>query len=57
MEMPLEVSFLNMDHSDAVEARIREKAAKLEQFARYHPRILDDAAVRIRGAGSIGGES
>ena len=32
METPLEVSFLNMDHSEAVEARIREKAAKLEQF-------------------------
>ncbi len=32
METPLEVSFLNMDHSDAVETRIREKAAKLEQF-------------------------
>lgn len=32
METPLEISFLNMDHSDAVEARIREKAEKLEQF-------------------------
>jgi ribosomal subunit interface protein len=32
MEKPLEVSFHNMDHSDAVEARVREKADKLERF-------------------------
>ena len=31
MQTPLEVSFHNMDHSDAVEARVREKAAKLQQ--------------------------
>ena len=32
METPLEVSFRNMDRSDAVEARVREKTEKLEQF-------------------------
>ena len=32
MESPAEISFRNMDRSDAVEARIREKVAKLEQF-------------------------
>ena len=32
MESPLEISFRNMDSSPAVEARIREKVAKLEQF-------------------------
>lgn len=32
MEIPLEVNFRNMDPSPAVEARIREKAAKLERF-------------------------
>ncbi len=32
MQVPLQVSFRHMDHSDAVEADIREKAAKLEQF-------------------------
>ena len=31
IEAPLEVTFRNLDHSDAVEARVREKVAKLEQ--------------------------
>ncbi|WP_193367633.1 HPF/RaiA family ribosome-associated protein [Pelagibius marinus] len=31
MQTPLEITFRNMDHSDAVEARIREKVGKLEQ--------------------------
>ncbi len=33
MQIPLEVAFKNMEKSDAVEARIREKAQKLERFA------------------------
>ncbi len=33
MQIPLEVTFKNMERSDAVEARIREKAVKLERFA------------------------
>jgi ribosomal subunit interface protein len=34
MQIPLEIAFKNMDRSDAVEARIREKAEKkLERFA------------------------
>ncbi len=32
MQLPLQVTFRNMDPSDAVEARVREKAAKLERF-------------------------
>ena len=32
MQMPLKISFDGMDSSPAVEARIREKAAKLERF-------------------------
>ncbi|MFZ0693047.1 MAG: HPF/RaiA family ribosome-associated protein [Alphaproteobacteria bacterium] len=32
MQLPLQISFRNMDASDAVEAKIREKAAKLERF-------------------------
>ena len=32
MDFPLDISFRNMDPSEAVEARIREKAAKLERF-------------------------
>ncbi len=32
MDTPLQVSFRNMDRSEAVEARVREKATKLEQY-------------------------
>jgi ribosomal subunit interface protein len=37
MDFPLDISFRNMDPSPAVEARIREKAEKLERF---HDRII-----------------
>ncbi len=37
MQLPLEISFRNMDASDAVEARVRELAEKLE---RYHDQIM-----------------
>jgi ribosomal subunit interface protein len=37
MQIPLQVSFRNMDPSPAVERRIRSKAAKLERF---HGRIV-----------------
>jgi cold shock CspA family protein len=33
MQLPLEVRFHNLDRSDAVEAAVREAAAKLERFA------------------------
>ncbi|MBI2960796.1 MAG: HPF/RaiA family ribosome-associated protein [Betaproteobacteria bacterium] len=36
MEVPLQVTVRNLPHSEALEARIRKKAAKLEEF---HPRI------------------
>jgi ribosomal subunit interface protein len=42
MPFPLEISFRNMDPSAAVEARIREKAAKLERF---HDRIVNCTVV------------
>jgi cold shock CspA family protein/ribosome-associated translation inhibitor RaiA len=32
MQVPLEVSFEDIGHSDAIEARIRQEAEKLEQF-------------------------
>jgi ribosomal subunit interface protein len=32
MQIPLEITFRGIPHSDAVETRIREKAAKLEKF-------------------------
>ena len=31
MKTPLEITFRNLDHSDAVEAKVRDKVAKLEQ--------------------------
>lgn len=33
MKIPLEIVFRNMDRSDAIESRIREKADRLERFA------------------------
>ena len=32
MQVPLEITFRGIAHSDAIETRIREKAAKLEQY-------------------------
>ena len=32
MQVPLQVAFDGVEHSDAVEARIREEAEKLELF-------------------------
>lgn len=32
MILPIQITFRNMNHSDAVEAKIREEAAKLESF-------------------------
>ncbi len=32
MQIPLQISFHDVDHSDAAEERIRERAEKLEQF-------------------------
>jgi cold shock CspA family protein len=37
MQIPLQISFKDMDPSPAIEARVREKAAKL---ARFHGRIV-----------------
>jgi ribosomal subunit interface protein len=36
MQVPLQITIRDVPHSDALEARIREKATKLESF---HPRI------------------
>lgn len=35
MQVPLRISFRNMQASPAIEARIRDKAAKLERFCDY----------------------
>ncbi len=37
MQLPLQISFRNMEPSDAVEAAIRERAERLDRF---HPRIM-----------------
>jgi ribosomal subunit interface protein len=37
MQIPLQITFRNFPRSDALEARIRDKAAKLEEF---HSRIM-----------------
>jgi ribosomal subunit interface protein len=42
MQIPLQVAFEGMQHSDAIEARIREEAGKLEQFS---PRIVSARVV------------
>ena len=34
MQIPLEISYHNMDRSEAVDARVRQRADKLEQFHR-----------------------
>ena len=33
MDLPVEITFHNMDHSDAVEARVREKVERLEKLS------------------------
>ena len=45
MQIPLQITFRNMEHSDAVEAKIREKSAKLEKFAEHMTscRVIIDA--------------
>ena len=37
MEKPLQITIRGMEHSDALDAHIREKALKLEEF---HPRMI-----------------
>jgi ribosomal subunit interface protein len=37
MQIPLQITFRGFPHSDAVEANVREKAARLEKF---YPRII-----------------
>jgi ribosomal subunit interface protein len=42
MQIPLQITLRGIGQSDALEAAIREKAAKLDQF---HPRIMSCAVV------------
>jgi ribosomal subunit interface protein len=42
MQVPLQIAFEGLTHSDAIEARVREEAEKLEQF---HTRITSARVV------------
>ncbi len=55
MDVPLQVSFRNLEHSDAVEARVREKAEKLEQYyGRITScRVMIEAPERHRRKGKL----
>ena len=55
MQSPLEISFRNMDRSDAVEARVRENAEKLEQvFDRITScRVVVEATHRHHHKGNL----
>ena len=55
MDIPLQVSFRNMEPSRAVEARVREKAAKLEQYFHHLTscRVMVEAPHRHHHKGKI----
>jgi cold shock CspA family protein len=55
METPLEITFRNLDHSDAVEAKVREKAVKLEKaFDRITScRVMIEALNRQHTKGNL----
>ena len=55
MDLPLELSFRNMDSSDAVAARVRERVEKLEQyFGRINScRVVVEAPHRRHHKGKI----
>lgn len=55
MDIPLQISFKNMDHSDAVEANVREKAAKLDQYFSHLTscRVVVEAPHRHHHKGKI----
>jgi ribosomal subunit interface protein len=55
MNTPLEITFHNMDHSDAVEARVRERVARLEKlFDRMtHCRVVVESPHQNHHKGKI----
>ena len=55
MDIPLQVSFRNMDASPAIEIRVRDKAAKLEQYFHHLTscRVVVEAPHRHRHKGKI----
>ena len=57
MQIPLQITFRNMDPSDAVEANVREKAGKLERFAEHITscRVIVEAPHKHQHKGNIYG--
>lgn len=55
MDIPLQVSFRNMEHSPAIEDRVREKAGKLEQYFHHLTscRVVVEAPHRHHHKGKI----
>src|SRR5690606_26467589 len=55
METPLEITFRNLDHSDAEEAKVREKVVKLEQvYGRITScRVMIEAVTRQSAKGKL----
>lgn len=55
MQLPLKITFRNLDHSDFIETAIREKVAKLERFAQHiiSCRVVVDAPHKHRNKGMI----
>lgn len=52
MQIPLQITFRGLDHSDAVETKIREKIAKLEQLydGIISCRVVVDVARKTSGS-------
>jgi ribosome-associated translation inhibitor RaiA len=55
MQRPLQITFLGIEHSDAIERRIRVKAAELERFSNHVTscRVTVDAPHRRRHQGNL----
>jgi cold shock CspA family protein len=55
MQLPLQITFKNMDSSPAVEARIRQEAKRLERFSERisHCRVVVDTPHRRHRQGKI----
>jgi ribosomal subunit interface protein len=55
MEQPLQITFHNMQHSDAIEARIRSRAERLEQYcdSMIGCRVAVEAPHHHHGTGNL----
>ncbi len=54
MKLPLQVSFHNLPHSDAIENRVREEAARLDEFCDHimSCRVVVDVPHQRHGSGN-----